>query len=72
MHVGAAIRMGTSGAKMSEQEEFLKILHALQNRINVSVPVAVHVERACSEYMCARGLYPWQLDYTQDFQPADM
>ena len=62
----------TSVAKMSDPEVIVMILHAVQNRIHVSVPVAVHVERACSEYMCARGLYPWQLDYTQDFQPAGM
>ena len=62
----------TSAPKMSDQEVIVMILHAVQNRMHVSVPVAVHVERACSEYMCARGLYPWQLDYTQDCQSADM
>ena len=51
---------------MSTKKVIVMILHAVQNRIHVSVPVAVHVERACSEYMCARGLYPWQLYYTQD------
>ena len=70
MHVGAAIR--TSVSKMSTKKVIVTILHAVQNRIHVSVPVAVHVERACSEYMCARGLYPWQLDYTQDCQSAGM
>ena len=47
-------------AKMSTEKVIVMILHAVQNRIHVSVPVAVHVERTCSEYMymCARGLYP--------------
>ena len=61
-----------SVATMSTKKVIVMILHAVQNRIHVSVPVAVHVERACSEYMCARGFYPWQLDYAQDFQPPDM
>ena len=67
-----SLAIRTSAPKMSTEKVIVMILHAVQNRIHVSVPVAVHVERACSEYMCARGLYPWQLDYTQDFQSADM
>ena len=67
-----SLAIRTSAPKMSTKKVIVMILHAVQNRIHVSVPVAVHVERTCSEYMCARGLYPWQLDYTQDFQPAGM
>ena len=70
MHIGAAIWMSvpiqTSVAKKSTKKVIVMILYAVQNRIHVSVPVAVHVERACSEYMCPRA----QLDYTQDFQSA--
>ena len=51
-HVGATIRM--SVATMSTKQVIVMILHAVLNRIHVSVPVTVHVERACSGYiMCS-------------------
>ena len=54
----------TSAPKMSTKKVIVMILHAVQNRIHVSVPVAVHVERAMLRiYVCswivpmAAGLY---------------
>ena len=45
-----SLAIRTSAPKMSTKKVIVMILHAVQNRIHVSVPVAVHVERACSEY----------------------
>ena len=39
-------------AKMSAKKVIVMILHVVLNHI-----LTVHVERACFEYMCARGLY---------------
>ena len=52
---GGALGIWTSVAKMSAKKVFVMILHVVLNHTHV--PVTVHVERACFEYMCARGLY---------------
>ena len=57
-----SLAIRTSAPKMSTKKVIVMMLHAVLNRIHVSV--TVHVERACSECICARGLYPLQLDYT--------